>query len=175
MKSLCDERVIKIIDGMICIDFLNEQLAEFEDVSKTNSENARSGWEKRRANAVAKRSQSERNASREEEKRGEEKREERTTADAVPFEGDVLNSWNDWVKFRSEIKKKLTPTSIQQQIKFLTKGGRAGPEIIAIISKSIQNGWQGLFELNDNDRKFTKSPEPARAPTYERKSGFGKL
>src|SRR5688572_3655904 len=66
LTSLSDEGVIKVIDGMICIDFLNEQLSEFENLSKTNSENARSGWEKRRNNAVALQSDSDPNASREE-------------------------------------------------------------------------------------------------------------
>lgn len=72
LQSLCDEHILKVIDGMICIDFLNEQLAEFEDVSKTNSENARSGWEKRRKNATALRPQSDPNAIRGEEIKGNE-------------------------------------------------------------------------------------------------------
>jgi len=51
---------------MICIDFLNEQLSEFDNVSKTNSENARSGWEKRRKDATALQPHSDPNAIREE-------------------------------------------------------------------------------------------------------------
>lgn len=74
LQSLCDEGVVKVIDDMICIDFLNEQLSEFENLSKVNSENARSGWDKRRNNAVAKQSQSGRNAIRGEKIRGEETR-----------------------------------------------------------------------------------------------------
>lgn len=76
--SLITDHIIKVIDGMICIDFLNEQLAEFENNSKTNSENARLGWEKRRNNATAKRPQSEGNAIRGEEIRGEKSKEENT-------------------------------------------------------------------------------------------------
>lgn len=72
--SLVDEGILKVVNGMICIDFLNEQLSEFENVSKTNSDNARLGWEKRRNNAVALRSESEPNAIREEKKREEKKR-----------------------------------------------------------------------------------------------------
>lgn len=77
LDSLIGEDVIKLIDGHLCIDFLNEQLSEFENVSKTNSENARSGWEKRRNNAVASHSQSNPNAIREEKKREDETREEK--------------------------------------------------------------------------------------------------
>lgn len=72
LDSLYDENIFTIVDGFICIDFLNEQLAEFENVSKTNSENARIGWEKRRNKATAKRPQSDRNAIRED-KRKEDK------------------------------------------------------------------------------------------------------
>ena len=76
LDSLIEEDVVKVIGGLICIDFLNEQLSEFENISHTNSENARSGWEKRRINATAKQSQSEGNAIREEKKREDEKKEE---------------------------------------------------------------------------------------------------
>ena len=62
LDSLCEAGIIKVIDGMICIDFLNEQLSEFENVSVVNSENARLGWEKRRKNATAMRPHSEINA-----------------------------------------------------------------------------------------------------------------
>lgn len=74
--SLIEDHIIKVIDGMICIDFLNEQLAEFENNSKTNSENARLGWQKRRNNATAKQPHSEPNAI-----RGEEIREDKRKVD----------------------------------------------------------------------------------------------
>mgnify|MGYP000049168086 FL=1 len=78
LDSLCDAEIIKVIDGMICIDFLNEQLSEFENVSVVNSENARLGWEKRRKNALAMRPHSERIATAMPvEKRREEKSRER--------------------------------------------------------------------------------------------------
>lgn len=71
LESLCGAEIIRIIDEHICIDFLNEQLAEFENTSKVNSENARSGWEKRKKNATVKRPHSDRNAIREEKRREE--------------------------------------------------------------------------------------------------------
>jgi hypothetical protein len=48
LNSLCEEKIIELIDGNIFIKFLSEQLNEFEDVSKQNSKNALEGWEKRR-------------------------------------------------------------------------------------------------------------------------------
>lgn len=47
-NSLCEEKIIEVIDGNIFIKFLSEQLNEFEDLSKQNSKNAKEGWEKRR-------------------------------------------------------------------------------------------------------------------------------
>ena len=48
LKSLCDEKIIEILDGNIYIKFLSEQLNGFGDISKKNSKNAKEGWEKRR-------------------------------------------------------------------------------------------------------------------------------
>jgi len=48
LNSLCDEKIIEVLDSNIFIKFLSEQLNEFEDTSKQNSKNAKEGWEKRR-------------------------------------------------------------------------------------------------------------------------------
>jgi hypothetical protein len=69
--TLIKENIFTIIDDRICIDFLNEQLSEFENLSKTNSDNARIGWEKRKKNATASKSQCESNTIREEKRREE--------------------------------------------------------------------------------------------------------
>lgn len=84
LDSLSEEGIIKVIDGMICIDFLNEQLLEFENLSDQNSKNARSGWEKRRNNATVMRPHSERNAIREEEIREDKIKEKNTAGDKSP-------------------------------------------------------------------------------------------
>jgi hypothetical protein len=52
--------------------------------------------------------------------------------------------WNKWENHRREIKKKLTPTTVKQQIKFLEENQK---NHILIIERSIQNGWTGLFPL----------------------------
>lgn len=79
-------------------------------------------------------------------KRNEVEEEEETeTKTAVPFLGEVLKTWLEWEKFRKEKKQKITPTSVKKQIQFL--GGRGDPEIIAILNRSMTNGWTGLFEL----------------------------
>ena len=57
--SLIKEDIFEVIDDMICIHFLNEQLSEFDNISKKNSESAKLRWEKVRKQ----KDKSERNAS----------------------------------------------------------------------------------------------------------------
>lgn len=59
LNSLCEERIIEVINSKIFIKFLSEQLNEFEDTSKQNSKNAKERWEKHRKQ----KDESERNAS----------------------------------------------------------------------------------------------------------------
>ena len=54
------------------------------------------------------------------------------------------HSWREWVQYRGEIKKKLTPITVIKQKDMLC---RYSVKIQAdIINASIMNGWQGLFE-----------------------------
>ena len=61
-----------------------------------------------------------------------------------------VNSWNDWVEFRKEIKKKLTPTSIKKQLEFLEEHKLIHTEI---IKQSIKHGWTGLYSLKGDNKK----------------------
>lgn len=55
----------------------------------------------------------------------------------------LMDQWARWEAFRTEKKKKLTPSTVESQIKFLSQYTE---EIaISIIEESIKNGWQGLF------------------------------
>ncbi|HFJ9806482.1 helix-turn-helix domain-containing protein [Morganella morganii] len=67
--------------------------------------------------------------------------------------------WQDWVKFRKEIKKPLTETSCRQIAKKLA--GHPDPD--AVLCDSIANGWQGIFPERTIGRK------PAKPSTH---SGF---
>lgn len=74
-------------------------------------------------------------------------KERRVTAIDLPFESEEFaESWNDWVVYRKEKKKKLTPSTIKMQLKKLGSVG----EIRArrMIAYSIEKGWEGLFEEN---------------------------
>ncbi len=51
-------------------------------------------------------------------------------------------AWEDWKKHRTEIRKKLTPSTIKRQLKMLAEYPESAADI---IGNSIRNGWQGLF------------------------------
>jgi len=67
--------------------------------------------------------------------------------------------WNDWIEFRKEIRKPLKPTTVKQQVKFLSE--QPNPELV--IEQSIRNGWTGLFELKGGQAHATSS----RNPTFD--------
>ncbi len=60
--------------------------------------------------------------------------------------------WQDWVKFRKEIKKPLTETSCRQIGKKLA--GHPDPD--SVLCDSIANGWQGIFPERTAGRKPAK-------------------
>jgi hypothetical protein len=71
----------------------------------------------------------------------------RVTAVNLPFESeDFAEAWNDWVVYRKEKKKKLTPSTIKMQLKKLASVGEI--RAIRMIAYSIEKGWEGLFEEN---------------------------
>jgi hypothetical protein len=93
---------------------------------------------------------------------------EKNAAIALPFDSENFKTvWNEWVKFRKEIKNSLKPTTIQKQLKFL--GAKNESEAVAILNQSMINGWTGLFELKNNNNakpKNTNSAESFTERTY---------
>ena len=59
----------------------------------------------------------------------------------------------EWIKYRKEIKKPLKSMSIDRVKKKLSKYDYNTQE--AMIEQSIENGWQGLFEV-----KHVIQPKP---------------
>lgn len=63
--------------------------------------------------------------------------------------GDLfLRSWDEWIKYRSEKRQKLTSSSRKKQIELLA--ARSELEACEMIQQSIANGWTGLFEVKRN-------------------------
>ncbi|GAB3688549.1 hypothetical protein GCM10027592_03640 [Spirosoma flavus] len=70
-----------------------------------------------------------------------------------------ITAWQDWEKFRRELKKPITPTTVAQQLKVLAQYSEI--EAIAMIEQSICQGWQGLFELKTDIRYRSVTPSLA--------------
>lgn len=65
---------------------------------------------------------------------------------SLPFQSERFKTaWADWVRFRAETKKKMTPMTASRQLAILKAFGEENS--IASIEQSIRNGWQGLFEV----------------------------
>lgn len=68
------------------------------------------------------------------------------------FKDDGSNqAWEAWKKYRKEIRKPISPSTATMQLRKL--GGRPPAERIAIIKQSIENGWTGLFEIKDGNKR----------------------
>lgn len=127
LNSLCDEKIIEILEGNIFIKFLSEQLNEFEDTSKQNSKNAKEGWEKRRKqkeeserNATALNPQCENDAIREDNIKEDKKKESKPSletrslafkSELVPFKQkysiEMLKSFYDYWTEPNHSKTKM--------------------------------------------------------------------
>lgn len=69
--------------------------------------------------------------------------------------------WIKWVVFRKEIKKTLTPSMIELQLKQLSQWEKdfGLNKTIETIKKSIRNGYQGIFEPTNNSSGNNKTNE----------------
>lgn len=69
-----------------------------------------------------------------------------------------IDTFNEFKKMREKNKKKMTDYAVKLLIKKLDKMTSDENEQIAIIEQSIENCWQGIFELKDkpngNKKKY---------------------
>lgn len=145
LQTLCEDKIIEIINDNIFIKFLSIQLSEFEGISKKNRQSALEGWEKRRKqkeeserNANALQTQSERNAIRED-KIIEDKIKEDKKNNSVP-----LFDWDGFLKFYNQtFNRKVTRITDLEKKKFnrLIKNGFTKEDIF----KAILNAKKDKF------------------------------
>ncbi len=163
--SLMREHIFVLNDGFICIDFLNEQLHEFDNTSKQNSQNAKDGWEKRRnnkasseRNATALIPQCENDAIREEKKREEEKKEDIINTplafsffDSLISLGAEKDLVSDWLTVRKTKKLTNTETAFNGFKSELVKSGK---NINFVLNKCVVNSWGGFKAewIKDNNQ-----------------------
>jgi len=64
---------------------------------------------------------------------------------ALPFgSAEFTKAWERWIKYRKEIRRPITPTMAESQLKNLASMGEK--RAIAMIENTIVKGWQGLRE-----------------------------
>lgn len=149
-NSLCDEKIIEVIEGNIFIKFLSEQLNEFEDLSKKNSKNAKERWEKHRKqkeksdrNATASKSQCESDAIRE-----EKIREKNNTS---------LDLKIDWEKLLNQFNKitgkntKVINQQVKNKILARLKEGYSKQDLL----NAIENCFNDPYHKETNHKYLT--------------------
>jgi hypothetical protein len=70
-------------------------------------------------------------------------------------------AWNEWLQYRSEGGKKITPSTAKRQLKTLSV--LTEKEAVERIERSIHNGWTGLFEV---------TKQPGQKPAQTTVDGF---
>jgi hypothetical protein len=155
--SLCDDKIIEVIDGNIFIKFLSEQLNEFEDLSEQNSKNALLGWEKRRANkglsernASASIPQCENDAIREEEIREDEikvKFNFYNSLLSLGIEKDIVTDWLKVRKTKKATNSKIAFDAIAKELE-LVKGISKNEAIKLAVVKSW-SGFKAIWVTNE--------------------------
>lgn len=177
--SLLENKIFRVIDGLIYIEFLDEQLQEFENVRNTNKENALKGWEKRRKikdecdrNATALNSQCENDAIREDKIREEEKREKKKrieiNIESLNFENfdfseDAIEIWTNWITYKKEQHKDVyaSKTTMQKALDQLCKISKGKTKIAEeIVNNSIASLYKGLFELKNENKNGNNGSKP---------------
>lgn len=183
VDELVHRGYVEVVDGLISIDFLDEQLGEVSQQIEQRRQAGRKSAQARVEQKVNDRSttvqrplsnrstdkiREDKKEIREEEIDRKIEREERKKGThltvVMPWETDsFLNIWNIWCKFRtSELNKpKYKEMGEQAALKKLSEMA-GGDEATAhkIIEQSIANAWQGLFELKINKPQYNGKRQP---------------
>jgi len=71
--------------------------------------------------------------------------EEKKMPTALDFP-DFIQVWQNWLAYKKQSRKKLTPMTETKQLELCVKIGKESA--IKMINQSIEKGWSGLFETN---------------------------
>lgn len=98
-------------------------------------------------------------------KKEEKDKNVKTVKKTTPFP-EKLNTpefkvkWTEWVRYRKEIKKKLTASTTEKQLNKLAEYSLA--EATATIETSIEKGWTGLFPEQQKGGNGSANPAKTR-------------
>lgn len=141
VKRLLSSEIIKVDENdKLIIEFLDEQLSEFMDISQKRSEAGISGG-KAKAKQLLSKSKANDNILRE-----DKIREDKNNKGF--FDSEKLNSaFNDFLEMRKKIKKPATKRAIELLIKKLNSFSTDENIQLKIIEQSTVNSWQDIYEL----------------------------
>ena len=66
-----------------------------------------------------------------------------------------IDQWRRWVEYRRSIKKPITLSTADAQLRQLVDWHRAGHDPNEILATSIRNSWQGIFQPKPGDSHGT--------------------
>jgi hypothetical protein len=91
-----------------------------------------------------------------------------------PFGEAFGIAWDEWLQYRKERKlPKYVPTGLKRTFSSIIKlSGNDEATAVRIIYQSIENNWQGLFELKQNGSSKTTE---AKSKLGNKSGGFGIL
>lgn len=145
LQTLCEEKIIEVINDNIFIKFLSIQLSEFEDISKKNRKSALDAWEKRRKqkeeserNANALQTQSERNAIREDKIKEDKIKEDKNINSHSPI------NWESFLKFYNDTfgkKTRLINDTNKKRFLKLLKDGYTKEDILKAMITVKNDKW----------------------------------
>ena len=83
---------------------------------------------------------------------------------------DYINPdlWADFIQHRKEIRHKLTPTATTYLLKRLARFHESGIDVNLSLTQAIENGWQGVFEHDNNRRQNGNGTRQNALHTSER-------
>ena len=95
-----------------------------------------------------------------------EKNEKNEKKQELPFPSEKFKTtWEEWLIYLKQKRKTPTLLTQQKQLKFLEPMGEI--KAIESVNRSIQNGWQGLFEPKDEAEMKTQA-EKIRAQNMKK-------
>lgn len=157
-RVIFDYDLFEIKDNL----FFSHRILEQINFRKTKSDKAKrsANWrwkEKKASNANAMQTHSEGNAIKE--RKGKERKgknnKENIKEKELPFLSDkFINTWNDYLTHRKQLKKPLTEMAIKKTLNKFKDWGEN--QSIKSIERSIENNWQGTFEIKEDKVKSIK-------------------
>ncbi|MDE2096154.1 MAG: helix-turn-helix domain-containing protein [Patescibacteria group bacterium] len=86
---------------------------------------------------------------------------------------EFVQAWAEWKKHRREIRHSLTPSTAAKQLSKLA--AFPATTAVAMINQSIENGWQGLFDVKEEHGRNRPLANGAKARIDQLTQQIGKL